>query len=81
MHAQQAMGKYCTFDDYLTIKKGVDELDHESTVRLLSILIERNLFLFDEHHLRIVADYVNEKTGAETYWDVPSTYLGYSPLG
>jgi len=59
---------------------GVDELDHESTLRLLSILIERNLFLFEEHHLRIVAEYVAEKTGDHTYWDVPSTYMGYSPL-
>jgi len=59
---------------------GVDELDHESTVRLLSILISRNLYLFNQRNLETVADYVADKTGEETYWDVPSTYLSYSPL-
>ena len=61
--------------------QGICELDHTSTVRLLSSLIERNLNHFKHTDLQVVADYVATKTGETTYWDIPSTYLSYSPLG
>ena len=61
--------------------QGISELDHTSTVRLLSTLIERNLNNFKHTDLQVVADYVAQKTGEPTYWDIPSTYLSYSPLG
>ena len=45
------------------------------------MIIARRLSLFKESDLRTVADYVQNKTGEPTFWDVPSTYVHFSPLG
>jgi len=44
------------------------------------VILSRNIDQF-ETELRAIAYYVQMKTGEETYWDVPSTYIYYSPVG
>ena len=43
------------------------------------MILSRQLDIF-ESDLKIVADYVKQKTNDFVEWDVPSTYLHYSPL-
>jgi len=58
---------------------GIQSLDHERTLVLLHVILSRNINLF-EKELRAISYYVQMKTGEETYWDVPSTYIYYSPV-
>ena len=59
---------------------GIQSLGHEQTLVLLHVILSRNIHQF-ETELRAIAYYVQMKTGEETYWDVPSTYIYYSPVG
>ena len=43
------------------------------------MILSRRLDIF-ESDLKIVADYVQKQTNSFVQWDVPSSYLHYSPL-
>ena len=43
------------------------------------MILSRRLDIF-ESDLKIVAEYVQRKTNSFVQWDVPSSYLHYSPL-
>lgn len=58
---------------------GIRSLDHERTLNLLHVILSRNIRTF-EPELRAISWYVNLMTGEDTYWDVPSTYIWYSPV-
>ena len=54
-------------------------MEYDTTLNLLHVILSRRLDIF-ESDLKIVADYVSKKTNSFVQWDVPSTYLHYSPL-
>jgi len=58
---------------------GLSALEYDTTVNLLHVILSRRLDIF-ESDLKIVADYVQKKTDSFVQWDVPSSYLHYSPL-
>merc|ERR1712131_272446 len=68
-----------TTRELLWYQWGIRSLDHEQTLVLLHVILSRNIHQF-ETELRAIAYYVQMKTGEETYWDVPSTYIYYSPV-
>jgi len=63
----------------LTKQWGLSALEYDTTVNLLHVILSRRLDIF-ESDLKIVADYVQKKTNSFVQWDVPSSYLHYSPL-
>ena len=54
-------------------------MEYDTTLNLLHVILSRQLDIF-ESDLKIVADYVAKKTNSFVQWDVPSSYLHYSPL-
>merc|ERR1711962_467959 len=64
---------------FLMKQWGLSALEYETTLNLLHVILSRQLDIF-ESDLKIVADYVKQKTNDFVEWDVPSTYLHYSPL-
>lgn len=63
----------------LTKQWGLSTLEYDTTLNLLHVILSRRLDIF-ETDLKIVAEYVQKKTGQFVHWDVPSTYIHYSPL-
>ena len=67
------------FTEFTLIFQGLSALEYDTTLNLLHVILSRRLDIF-ESDLKIVADYVQKQTNSFVQWDVPSSYLHYSPL-
>jgi len=71
--------KNSKFTEFTLIFQGLSALEYDTTLNLLHVILSRRLDIF-ESDLKIVADYVQKQTNSFVQWDVPSSYLHYSPL-